>query len=120
MNRKTILWALVIVGFVASLYVAMQRVRVESRNRAVEIVLDYSEIEELAAASGRSPVDVLREFKNAGATSVAITEKTVKDLVDEKQAVLLPGVVTLPKEYARGFTAVPPGSTLKPEVEQFS
>ena len=82
MNRRNLLIALLVIGILASVYVAFERVRVESQNRAVEIVLDYDEITDLAAATGRTPMDIMREFKKAGVTSVAITERTVKEAVD--------------------------------------
>ena len=84
LSRKVVLVALLIIGVAASCFVAMQRVRVESRNRAVDIVVDYDEIRNLAAATGKTPVEVLREFKKAGATSVAVTEWTFKDAVDNE------------------------------------
>lgn len=83
LNRKIVLIVLLIIGLAASGYVALQRVRVESRNRAVDLVVDYDEIAELAAATGKTPLDVLKDFKNAGVTGVAVTEMTFKDAVDK-------------------------------------
>lgn len=80
---KPVLWALLIAGLAASLFVAAQRVRTESANRAVEIVVDWGEAQDIAAATGRSPVQVLNSLKSAGASSVAVTEMTFKDAVDE-------------------------------------
>ncbi|MEN6357029.1 MAG: DUF5693 family protein [Armatimonadota bacterium] len=59
----------------------------ESRNKAVELVLDYEEIQELAAASGISTKDAALKFKQAGATSVAISEQTMADAIDAKSVV---------------------------------
>lgn len=87
MGRK-ILIALLIVGLVASSYVAVQRHRTESRDKAVEIVVDWDEVQQIATATGARPVAVLERFKRAGATSVAVTELTVKDALQNGDAVL--------------------------------
>ncbi|NLN75629.1 MAG: hypothetical protein GX139_04920 [Armatimonadetes bacterium] len=87
---KRVLIALLIIGLLAAGYCAAQRYRVESRNRAVEIVIDWDEVTALAAATGQSPDSVLKHFKNAGATSVAIAEQTFKDAVAGGQITLQP------------------------------
>lgn len=71
-------------------YVAAQRYRVEAKNRAVEIVVDWDEVQQLAAATGNSPASVLDRFKKAGVTSVAITEQTVRDAVSNGQITVEP------------------------------
>jgi len=83
---KKILIALLIVGLLASGFVAVQRYRTESRNKAVEIVVDWDEVQEIAAATGVVPVAVLKRFKAAGVTSVAVNEETLKDAIDQRQA----------------------------------
>ncbi len=80
---RRILIALLIVGLAASGYVAVQRHRTESRNRAVEIVVDWDEVQEIASSTGTSPVDVLKRFKRAGVTSVAVSEQTFQDAMDD-------------------------------------
>lgn len=85
---KKLLVALVIVGLVASGYVAVQRHRTESRNKAVEIVVDWDEVQQIAAATGTSPVYVLARFKRAGATSVAVAEQTFQDAINNGQITL--------------------------------
>ena len=85
---RQILIALLIVGLVASAYVAVQRHRVESRNKAVEIVVDWDEVQQIATSAGMRPVEVLERFKRAGATSLAVTEQTVKDALQNGDAAL--------------------------------
>lgn len=84
MVKRVLLIALLIVGLAASSFVVGQRARVESRNKAVDLVLEYAEIEQLSAATGRSVTDILRDFKGAGATSVAITEQTMRDAIQNR------------------------------------
>lgn len=81
MARKIVLYILLFTGLIGGCYVAGQRVRIESRNKAVEIVLDYDEIEQIAASTGHSTTDVMKSFKESGATSVAISSETMKDAV---------------------------------------
>lgn len=78
---------LLIVGLAAACFVAGSRARLESRNKAVELVLDYGEIQELAAASGISAKEAATRFKQAGATSVAIDEQTMADAIDSRLVV---------------------------------
>ncbi len=83
-TRKALLLVLLIIGLIASGLVAVQRVRVESRNRAVDLVIDYGEVAQIVAGTGKDPVTVLRELKKAGATGVAVTEDTIRSLVDSR------------------------------------
>ena len=84
MTRRIILFILLAAGLAASCYIAGQRTRVESRNRAVEIVLDYDEVAQIASAQSMTPTEVLRQFKAVGVTSVAVTENTVRDAIDDR------------------------------------
>lgn len=85
--KRIVIIALLIVSLAAASFVAGQRARVESRNKAVDLVLDYSEIEQLAAASGQSVPALLKKFKKAGATAVAITEQTMRDVIQNREVV---------------------------------
>ncbi len=86
MGKRVFIIALLVLGLLASGYVAVQRYRTESRNKAVELVVDWDEIQQMAAASGTTPVDVLRRFKAVGVTSVAVSQETVKDAIDRGDA----------------------------------
>jgi len=81
---RGVLWALVLIGVLASLRAASHRNAVERANRGVEIALDYTELRNLAAAEGVSLADVLKRFHDAGATSVALQEETVANLEDAR------------------------------------
>ncbi|MCX8053203.1 MAG: DUF5693 family protein [Armatimonadetes bacterium] len=83
MNRRTVLVLILIAGILASLFVAAQRVKVESRNKAVELVVDYGEIAQISATIGKPPAELLRSLKQSGATGVAITEETVRDAAEQ-------------------------------------
>lgn len=87
MNRKRVLIAAIILGVLASVYVAVLRYKVESLNKAVEIVVDYDEMQQLASISGKTTSEVLSAFKGAGITSCAVSSLTLKDLVDDGQLI---------------------------------
>ncbi len=79
-------WLMAVVGMAASLAAMALRYRAEMRNRSVEIVIDYAEVQRLATAAGASTADVLRQFREAGVISVAIEEETIADLVESGRA----------------------------------
>lgn len=90
LGKRVVLIALLIVGLAASGFVAVQRYRTESRNRAVEIVVDWDEVQQIASATGTKPADVLKRFKSSGVTSVAIAEETLKDAITDGEAIITP------------------------------
>lgn len=75
--------ALVAVGVLAAGYGLLRRVRAERSSRAVELVVEYPEVEALAAATGKPVHEVLTRLRGAGATSVALPEDTLATLEDE-------------------------------------
>ena len=56
---------------------ALQRLRVEQANRAVEVVLDYPDVAQWASASGKTVAAWLRGFTMP--FSVALTEGTLAE-----------------------------------------
>ncbi|GIV06500.1 MAG: hypothetical protein KatS3mg016_2075 [Fimbriimonadales bacterium] len=73
-------WLVVLCVLVSSLtagMVALQRVRVEQSNRAVELVLDYPDVAQWASAEGKTVAEWLRRFDTP--FSVALTEETLAD-----------------------------------------
>lgn len=77
---------------IAPAWVLLRRHHAENANKRVDIVVDYSEIRELAGATGKPLMAVLDKFKQAGATSVAIQEDTIGDLLESGDAVLVPRI----------------------------
>jgi hypothetical protein len=66
-----------IVSSLAAGVLALQRLRVEQANRAVEVVLDYPDVAQWASALGKTVAAWLREFSTP--FSVALTEGTLAD-----------------------------------------
>ena len=71
-----ILLAAILVGFIASLIIGMERHAVEENSRTVELVVDYEGLLELAAREGLPAETVLTRAKEAGITSLAVYETT--------------------------------------------
>ena len=93
---RCVLIAVLVCGLAAAAVVCVQRYQVEQVNRAVEIVLDYREIATVAAASGSSEQDALTALREAGATSVALQEVSLEELLATGRAELLPWAASGP------------------------
>jgi len=89
--RTRLFWFVLAVGVAASAIVLGARWRVESRYRAVEIVLDGLDWEALAVREGRDPAELLAEAARRGATSIALYERTLRRLADRGDIVYRPG-----------------------------
>lgn len=66
-----------VVSSLAAGALALQRLRVEQANRAVEVVLDYPDVAQWSSASGKTVAEWLRGFNTP--FSVALTEGTLAD-----------------------------------------
>lgn len=74
---------LILLGLATSVWVAWQRMRVESANRAVELVVDWSQVQEVATSFGLDPSVLLGRLKAEGVTGVAVAEDTLASLRDQ-------------------------------------
>ena len=81
-----ILLAAILVGFIASLLIGMERHAVEKDSRTVELAIDYEGLLELAAREGLPAEEVLAEAKAAGITSLAVYETTFKKFNENGKA----------------------------------
>jgi hypothetical protein len=66
-----------VISSLAAGVLALQRLRVEQANRAVEVVLDYPDVAQWASAEGKTVAEWLRGFSTP--FSVALTEGTLAD-----------------------------------------
>lgn len=73
-------------GLLSALLLAGGRYKLESHNRAVELTLDYAEIQTLSVSSGIPVPELLSRFKSAGITGVSVSEDLVGDLIQTGQA----------------------------------
>jgi hypothetical protein len=91
MSRAHGLLAIVIVVAVgAAIYAATMRWRVEMPNRTTALILDWDEVQALAAAQGMPAPDLLQRMRSAGATGVAFSEDHLSDLVAAGQVTVQP------------------------------
>ena len=72
---RLILTLALVVGLLASLYVAVVRVHHERNARRVELVMDYPDFAALARSYGYDQRAFLRSRKRAGLTSLAVAEE---------------------------------------------
>ena len=82
MTRRVLL-VLVGIGAVAALAVLGMRFHLESRYRSVDIVLDGGDWTTLIRREGRDAAGVLREVHGRGATAVALSERTLKNMAED-------------------------------------
>jgi hypothetical protein len=85
--------AVLVLGALAALVPLGMRARLEAGYRTVEIVLDAQDWLTLIRREGRDVGEVMRDLRRRGATSVALSDVTLKHLAEE-------GVVS----YASGGT----------------
>ncbi|MFQ5808953.1 MAG: DUF5693 family protein [Armatimonadota bacterium] len=78
--ERPILWLLLTIGLIASLYVAVLRDGAERANTSVELGIEYQEARKLATLAGVEVEDVLRGLRNAGATTLIVYEDTLESL----------------------------------------
>ncbi|MCX5749301.1 MAG: DUF5693 family protein [Candidatus Saganbacteria bacterium] len=83
MKNKIILYlliAILAIGVAAGAIEGYKRIVVEAKNTSVELAMDLSDIKKISLRDGL-PVDaVLRQFKDAGITSIALAEDTLETL----------------------------------------
>ncbi|MDR3710193.1 MAG: DUF5693 family protein [Capsulimonadaceae bacterium] len=80
MDKNKLLIGLIVVGVLAALIPAVNRTRQEARNRRVETAVDYADAFNLAIASRVPFRSALAALKDAGITSLAITEDPIDSL----------------------------------------
>ncbi|MBO6038389.1 MAG: hypothetical protein J6P17_00325 [Acidaminococcaceae bacterium] len=81
------------VAFCAALYLMQIRVGIEKHNDTVEQTLDYQAIRMMAQREGYSSEKLLRQFKDAGVTTLIVYDATLERLDREKRISAMPGDV---------------------------
>ncbi len=81
------------VAFCVALYLMQIRVGIEKRNDTVEQTLDYQAILMMAQREGYSSEKLLRQFKDAGVTTLIVYDATLERLDREKRISAMPGDV---------------------------
>lgn len=73
-------WLLIVAGAIVSLLAFGARWRAEALNKRVGVVLDGEQLVQLSAETGVTFSHLLQQMKRAGATAVALNERSVEDL----------------------------------------
>ncbi|MCL6601893.1 MAG: DUF5693 family protein [Paenibacillus sp.] len=85
------LWIMVLIGLVAALTVAYDRLQTERSSKTVEIVFDYRDLVD-AASYRANPQDYIAQqldrLKSAGVQSMAVSESTLEDLRKSRRVML--------------------------------
>ena len=84
--RENIYITLIILGFLASLFILTGRVKIESRSKTVDIAVDYNDIESLCKQEHISFPGYLAKLKEAGVTSVAFDEVNLEQMPNHGQS----------------------------------
>lgn len=76
-------WLLILIGigFLASLWVGIERHQVEEKAKQVELALEFHDLEDLAYQDGKNVDDLLLQFKKVGATTLVIEEASLERVV---------------------------------------
>ena len=80
MKLRKILVIFIAISLVVSIFVDINRIRIENNYDAVEIVGDLKSFKYLASATGKDLVSVLSDMKSAGLIGVAVNEVTLESL----------------------------------------
>ncbi len=83
--------AVVAVGLIVGLAIAGQRHAIEISNNQVDMAMDYDSLFNLAEREGYDFEDILRQFKAAGITSLAIYDMTYEKLTRQGKVIALSG-----------------------------
>ena len=85
----------IIGGLIAAFYIGWNRHIVEENNMTVELVFDYDDIVELARIEGVPMQTVMEQMKDAGVSSLAVYESTLKKLSENGKAATVSGSALL-------------------------
>lgn len=85
------------IGFLTSVFLLSERHKAEENFKNLEIILSINDLETLANANDKDLEEVILDFKESGATSIIIREKSLGDLErnGELEIVKKPGGVYL-------------------------
>lgn len=101
-----ILMIIILIGFVASMAINLERHRVEEANNTVELAIDYEGLVELAEREGVPRQEVFAQAKEAGICSMAVYDTQFKKLNVNGKATARNGS-TIIANYQNGALADP-------------
>lgn len=90
-----VLFIFIVIGLLAALVIGWQRHRIEENGSRVEMVIDYQDILDLADTEGMPVPLLMRQFRDAGITSLAIYDTTLEQLQQNGKLTALSGAELL-------------------------
>ena len=100
-----ILLIAIAVGLLASLVIAGQRHAVEIHNNRVDMVMDFDSLRDLSEREGVPFEDILRQFKAAGITSLAIYDTTFEKLTRAGKVIAVYGTDIISNYHSGALTS---------------
>jgi hypothetical protein len=100
---RRLLYALLTIGLLASLFVAVRRERHEHRANRVEIVMDDADFQSLARSYAYDQRAFLVALRRAGLTSLAVQEELGGAVSSSATAAVYPGTTLLSQAKLTGF-----------------
>ena len=100
-----ILLIAIAVGLIASLVIAGQRHAVEIHNNQVDMAMDYDSLRELSEREGIDFTEILRKFKDAGITSLAIYDTTFEKLTRAGKVIAVYGTDIISNYHSGSLTS---------------
>ncbi len=85
LSQRIAVAALLLLGLMGALWSARNRMAVERANRTVALCVDDVEVRQLATLTGVKPQALLAQLKQAGATHVAISERSLGEFLQTGQ-----------------------------------
>lgn len=86
-KKNKVILCILVASLLSSSILMFNRVSTEMKNRQVDFVLDYYEVEKLAEQSDESLEWWLEKFGDMGASSVAINYETLRSLKEERDGI---------------------------------
>lgn len=91
-NLSLILIVVIIISIGFSALVAAERYSIERDYKNVEIAVFHNEVLELASLIGENPIELFRELKGKGVTTVSFKEDTPRMLIDRGDLLFRTGI----------------------------
>lgn len=95
-----VLLAVIVIGLVCALWLNYSRYEIEEKNNTVEMAMEYEGLQQLADWEGLPLDSVLKDFKDAGVTSLIVFDTTLQKLDNKGLVYAAPG-----RELLHGGTA---------------
>ena len=103
-----VLIIVMLIGLIGAVWLNYTRYQIEEQNKTVEMAMEYEGLQHLADWEGLPFETVLKDFKDAGVTSLIVFDTTLQKLNDKGIVYATPGRELMQSGTASGrFSAVP-------------